>query len=249
MIGVSDGKIKLMSKNIILLHGWGAETKKLLPLKTGLENLGWCVFLPKMIGFEKPAPETVWGIKEYSDYIEDEASKKFKNNKYFVFGHSFGGGIAIKLASGETKNLKGVILCATRGISRGKLVKRIVFSTLAKAGKMFLITPKLAGGFKKLLYKTAREHDYEKLDGVMRDIFKKVVSENLKPLVPKIKIPVLILWGQKDRMTPVKDAYFINKYLSQSRLIIFKDQGHRLPYDKPKDLAKEIDLWQTSLRS
>lgn len=240
-------KIEPMGKNIILLHGWGAETKKLAPLGKELQKLGWKVYIPELPGFEKPAPDTVWGIKEYSEYIKDGAKKIFNKNKYFVFGHSFGGGIAIKLASNPPNNLSGIILCATRGMSRGKVVKRIFFSSLAKAGKVLLITPIIADKFKKLLYKSAREHDYEKLDGIMRDIFKKVISEDLRPNLKDINIPGLVLWGGLDRMTPIKDAYYIDRNLKGSKLIIFKDQGHRLPYEKGKELAKEIEKWNKEL--
>ncbi len=232
-------------KNIVLLHGWGADTKKLLPLKRELEKFGWTVMLPKLAGFESPAPKEVWGIKEYSEYVVDEAKKIFGDSKYFIFGHSFGGGIVIKLASENPRKLNGIILCATRGISRGKSVKRLVFALLAKTGKVFLVTPKVAEKFRKLLYKAAREHDYEKTQGIMKEIFKKVISEDLKPLVPKIKVPVLIFWGDTDRVTPITDAYFIMSTLKGSKLITFKNQGHKLPYEKPQRLAKEINLWST----
>ena len=74
-----------MAKNIVLLHGWGAETKKLEPLGRELKKLGWSVYIPKLIGFEKPAPVFVWGIKEYSDYVKDEASAEFGEYKYYLF--------------------------------------------------------------------------------------------------------------------------------------------------------------------
>ena len=67
----------MLRKNIILLHGWGAETKKLEPLKKELEKLNWQVVLPKLAGFEKSAPKDVWGIKEYSDHIKKKAKKLF----------------------------------------------------------------------------------------------------------------------------------------------------------------------------
>lgn len=236
-----------MNKNIVLLHGWGAETKKLEPLKKELEKLGWVVFLPKLAGFEKPAPQNIWGIKEYSHYIYEEVSSVFGNNNFFVFGHSFGGGVAIKMASGNSKNLQGVVLCSTRGISRGKLMKRLVFATLAKAGKFFFKTSEFAQGFRKLLYKAAREHDYEKTSGVMREVFKKVIAEDLKPILTKIKIPTLILWGENDRMTPVGDAYFIKSVIPQSKLVVYKQEGHKLPYERPGHMAHDIEKWYRRL--
>lgn len=233
----------MSQKNIVLIHGWGAETSKLEPLKKELSKLGWNVYIPKLLGFEKPAPKEVWGITEYSKYIYDEAQEKFNKSKFYVFGHSFGGGVAIKIGAIHKSHIKGVILCATRGISRPRSIKRIVFGTIAKAGKVLLITPSIADGFRKLLYRAAREHDYEKTKGIMRDIFKKIISEDLKPYLNKIKPPVLIFWGEQDRMTPLNDALVINRTIKTSRLITFKNEGHRLPYEKPKLLAKEINIW------
>lgn len=238
-----------MEKRIILLHGWGAETKKLEPLGRALKKLGWQVVLPKLAGFENPQPKDVWGIKEYSQYIYDEAKNNFGKKSFFVFGHSFGGGIAIRIAFDNPKHLAGIILCASRGISRGNSIKRIVFSTLAKTGKVFLLTPQIAENFRKLLYKAAREHDYEKTQGIMREVFKKVISEDLKPLLTHIKVPALILWGEEDRMTPIKDASYIKSKLPKNKLITYKNQGHKLPYEKPVELAKQIDLWSALIQS
>ncbi|OGM28796.1 hypothetical protein A2962_04930 [Candidatus Woesebacteria bacterium RIFCSPLOWO2_01_FULL_39_61] len=236
-----------MRKNIVLLHGWGAETKKLKPLKDELEKRGWSVLLPKLAGFENPPPDKVWGIKEYSEYVYSEARNAFKNENFFVFGHSFGGGIAIKLAYRKCKGLSGIILCASRGVSRGKLLKRLLFSALAKTGKVFLLVPVLAGSFRRLLYKAAREHDYEKTEGIMKDIFKKVISEDLKPQIKQISTPTLILWGKIDRVTPMGDARFINESIKNSKIVLFEDEGHRLPYNKPKVIAEETDLWFKNL--
>ncbi len=237
----------MSDKRVVLIHGWGAETGKLEPLRKELEQLGWQVFLPKLAGFEEPAPPNVWGIKEYSEYVNEEAVGFFGKNRYFVFGHSFGGGIAIKLASNNSEHLSGIILCAPRGISRGKSIKRLVFSTLAKTGKVLLLTPKLAEKFKKLLYKVAREHDYEKTQGIMREIFKKIISEDLKPFISKIKLPTLILWGEEDKITPISDAYFIKSVLPESELFTYKNQGHTLPYLRPNAIAQKIDLWSKQL--
>ncbi len=226
----------------MLIHGWGASKNKLYPLKKELEKLGWKVFLPKLPGFEKPAPVKVWGIEDYSDYLYEKARKYFRDENFLVFGHSFGGGVAIKIAS-EKKNVMAVILCAARGIRRGKFLKRFIFNLLAKAGKIFVFIPPLAYEFRKLLYKAAGEHDYEKAQGIMKKIFKRIISEDLSPLLQLIKIPTLILWGNKDRITPIKDALLAKRLVRKCDLIIFEDQGHRLPYEKPKDLAKNIDLW------
>ena len=50
-------------------------------------------------------------------------------------------------------------------------------------------------------------------------------------------------------MTPVKDCYLINKVVEGSKLVMFENQGHRLPYLNPKKLAKEINLWWTQIQT
>ncbi len=230
-------------KNIVLLHGWGANTKKLEPLAQSLRVKMWKVLIPELPGFDAPEPDIEWSLDEYAEYVSNFAKKAFGKEKYYVFGHSFGGGIALKLAAKDKDPLKGVILCANRGISRGNPIKRGVFFLLAKAGKILMAVIPLANLWRKLLYKLAREHDYEKASSKMKVIFKKVISEDLKPLIPKIVLPVLVIWGRIDRITPVSDAYFLKKNLKNSKLLVYENFGHRLPYENPQAIASEIDKW------
>ena len=60
-------------------------------------------------------------------------------------------------------------------------------------------------------------------------------------------MPTLTLWGKADKMTPIADAHYIKSALAESKLVTYKDQGHRLPYEKPVRLAKEIELWSKQL--
>lgn len=236
-------------KNIILLHGWGANTKRLEPLAQSLRIKKWKVLIPELPGFDAPEPETEWSLDEYAEFVSHFAKKTFGKNKYYVFGHSFGGGITIKLALKEANSLNGIVLCANRGISRGNLIKRGIFFALAKIGKTLLVVFPVANMWRQLLYKLAREHDYEKASPRMKGVFKKIVAEDLKAAVTKIKVPTLILWGRKDKMTPVQDAYFLKTNLKNSKLFVYENFGHRLPYEDPSALAVEIDKWTKQLYS
>lgn len=233
----------MTDRGMVLLHGWGASGEKLKPLVKELERKRWETLLLELPGFDKPPPKEVWGVGNYADYVLKKGRAKFGDNRFFVFGHSFGGRIAIKIAAQYSTKLKGVILCSAGGISRGYKLVRFFFFLLAKAGKVFLVIPPLALFWRKVIYKLAGEHDYEKTRGIMKEVFKKVIAEDLRPDISQIKIPTLVLWGRLDRVTPVKDAYFIKKAQPKSKLKIFEYQGHQLPYKKPKELAEEITKW------
>ena len=231
-------------KKIILVHGWGSSTKKLEKLKIALEKVGWECFSPKLPGFEVPAPATAWGVTDYSKYVLAEGERVFRDKVFFIFGHSFGGMVAIRIGSNKNnKNIPGIILCGTNGISRPPFLKRAFFYILAKLGKIFIVIPQSAKSFRKILYFFASGQDYIKTNDIMRDVFKKVISDDLKPEVSKLKIPVLIIWGEKDKATPVAAGRYINKVVRLSKLIVYSHGDHLIPYFMPCEIAKEIDEW------
>lgn len=224
-----------MEKRIVLLHGWSARAEKLKDLQLELEKLDWKVLNLDMPGFELMAPKKVWGVGEYANWVMERIDKKWEKRTYVVFGHSFGGRLTIKLAA--QGQISKAIVCCPGGLSRPNIIKRWLFEMLAKMGK-FLGLDK----YRWLLYKLAREHDYEKANDFMKHIFKKVVAEDLNPLLNKINIPTLVLWGKQDKVVPYTDA----QKFKNAKIVLFDNQGHRLPYDAPNDLAKTIDQWSST---
>lgn len=226
---------------IVLLHGWGASKEKLLPLGKALSRKEWQVLIPDLPGFGKSdSPPKPWKVDDYADFILEVINKLYGKKKVYLFGHSFGGRIAIKAASLYPNKIAGIILCGSAGISRGNLLKRIFFLIPAKIGKV--IFPK-SKRYRQLIYKLAREHDYEEAEGVMRETLKLVIREDLKPLLPKVKIPTLILWGEEDKITKYADAKMIKSKIKHSKLISFPGLGHQLPYQRPKEVAWGITKW------
>jgi pimeloyl-ACP methyl ester carboxylesterase len=237
----------MKKKNIVLLHGWGANTKKLGSLKEKLQDLDWKVFVPKLPGFDIKPPKDLWGVNEYANYVREESKRFFHKEKYFVFGHSFGGRLTIRIAVKNPAEIEGIILCSSSGLSRPLLIKRVFFFILAKIGKIFLFFKPIADKWKKLIYKSAREHDYEKAQGIMKEIFKKIIRENQKIEVLKISVPTLVLWGSNDKTTPIKDAYFLSSKIRHSKLIMHYGVGHRLPYENFQKIAIDIEKWVKTL--
>ena len=183
-------------KNICLLHGWGANVQKLTPLKKELEKLGWKVFLPKLPFFDLPEPAAPWVLADFAAFVNKETQKFFKDEPYSLFGHSFGGRIAIKISSsGDKQNLSSLVLCATAGISRPNVIKRDFFKFLAKTSAPFRkIGLPLESTSKKIIYHLAGASDYKQiLSRAKKETFQNVVEEDLKPVVAKITLPTLIL--------------------------------------------------------
>jgi pimeloyl-ACP methyl ester carboxylesterase len=244
-------KIKNLSLNytclgkgdpVILLHGWGSHYQKLMPLAKILSENNWQVAMLDFPGFGKSDPPPYpWKIGDFTDLVLEFKRKIFGRQKVFFLGHSFGGRVAIKLAAAYPDQVLGLILLGSAGLSRGRPIKRRIFGLAAKAGKFAFGDSQL---LRKILYRLAGERDYLVLEGVMKSTFKKVIRENLRPLLKRIKAPTLILWGEKDQQTTFKDALILDREIDSSRLVSFKNSGHLFLYKKPNIVAKEMAKWK-----
>ena len=76
------------------------------------------------------------------------------------------------------------------------------------------------------LLKLFSSADYFKLKDNVKKTFQNIVNEDLFSYLKSINAETLILWGEKDKDTPLKDAYKIKKEIKNSELIIFKNASH-----------------------
>ena len=60
----------------------------------------------------------------------------------------------------------------------------------------------------------------------MRKTFQNIVNTDLKFTLNNIKQSTLILWGQNDTSTPLKDDYIFRKKIKNSALIVFRKASH-----------------------
>lgn len=232
---------------IIILHGWAANSSAWQTPKKLLEKMGFAVFIPDLPGFgEEPPPKTAWSVSDYADFVLRFAEEK-NLEKFALIGHSFGGRIAIKLAALYPEKLEGLILSGSTGIRFASIREKLkvwLFQILTKLGNFafyvppFTIFRPLA---RKILYRLAGVKDYYQVEAIgMKETFKKIVNEDLTPLLGSIKTPTLLLWGKNDVMVPLQHAYLMVSKIPGAKLKIIKSGGHRFPYDEPEIFVKEV---------
>lgn len=226
------------SSKVLILHGWGSCAKNWNQVKKILEISGYKVFLPDLPGFgQNPEPKNVWSIDNYVSWLEDYCEKE-NLSQIFVLGHSFGGAIAIKFTLKNTEKVKGLFLIAP-ALVRVKTFKKKI---LKKIAKIFYFLPKK---IKKIIYQRIIKSDYPLEPGIMRETYLKIIKEDLSEVLHKIKTQTIIVWGEKDKITPIKEAYLIkNKIkngpfweLSKVKLEIIPNIGHNPHREAPEKLA------------
>ncbi len=64
--------------------------------------------------------------------------------------------------------------------------------------------------------------------------------KNLIPLLDKINVPVLAIWGDKDNISSSDNSTIFSEKVKESEIYIIKDAGHACYLDKPEEFKKEL---------
>ncbi|MDP6576139.1 MAG: alpha/beta hydrolase [Candidatus Peribacteraceae bacterium] len=239
----------MQSPILLCLHGWGGSSESFNELRDALDNSDLKILTPDLPGFgNEPEPDHPFSVDDFASWTEQWLGRKLNelsivNCQLSIVGHSFGGRIAIKLATRGNLKIDHLFLCASAGIKRPKHIKRVISLSIAKTGNAILSIPGLRilkNTARSLLYKALRVHDYEQASALMQKTLVKVTKEDLKPYLKEIKIPTDIFWGENDKMTPIADAHIMKKEIEGSTLHTFPDVGHRIHRDKADNIAEVI---------
>jgi pimeloyl-ACP methyl ester carboxylesterase len=222
---------------IVLLHGWGADANFMRPIVHMLQDCGkFRVYALDFPGFGlSECPQEAWDVSRYASFVInffDNLDLQCVN----VLGHSFGGRIAIKLASNYPSRIKRLILVDSAGIKPKRNLKYTIKIGFVKVlRKITLVLPD--GTLKEMINRiilSQGSRDYQKA-GKLRKTFVKVVNEDLRNLLPLIHCPTLIIWGGKDVETPLEDGLLMSQLIPNSRLEVLNESGHFPFIDNPRE--------------
>lgn len=227
-------------KPLIVLHGWGSSAEVMKPISTSLK-LKRCLHIIDLPGFgQTPPPPEAWSIDDYADMIQAYINQL--ERPVDVLAHSFGGRITLKLCAreGSSALVDKVLITGGAGMKPKRPVMYYIRKYTAKSLKYpftLLPEPLMNRGLNWLrdtaLWKMLGSSDYKTLNGVMREVFVKTVSEYLEHTLPNIQQEVLLLWGKNDDATPIYQAKRMEKGLINGGLAIIEGAGHYAFLDRP----------------
>ncbi len=228
-------------QKLVILPGWGG-TKETWQQFTDLAKQDFDVQVINLPCFgDEPCPSEPWGIERYADFVKS----KISNIQYPItlLAHSFGGQVAAYFASQNPEMIDKLILFAPALFRKRKGLRRILFAIAAKIGKLIFRLPyieKFDVWAKKVLYKTADSPDYNGTSGIKREIFKKIVRQDLTEYLPKISVPTLLVQGNFDKYVPIEDSEKAAKLIPNAKLEIVQFGRHGMHFQLPKILYKII---------
>ena len=230
-------KVEGSGSPVILMHGWGCNLTTLASVeKVAVEN--HTVYNVDFPGFgQSEEPSEVWGVEKYTQLIEEFVKQENIENP-ILLGHSFGGRVGILYAS--RNQVKKLILVDAAGVKPRRSLKYYfkVYSFKISKRLMPLIYGK-EGAQKRIEEARAKRgsSDYNNASPMMRAILSKVVNEDLKHCMPKITAPTLLVWGENDTATPLRDAKIMEKLIPDAGLVSFPGCGHYSFLDNPIQFA------------
>lgn len=147
-----------------------------------------------------------------------------------VVGHSFGGRVAMELAS-KTDKVRSMVLVDSAGLKPRRTLKKTMRKLKYKIYKALGKSTEKCGS-----------KDYRELSHLMKKTFVNVVNYHQDGLLHTIHCPVLIVWGKTDKETPKYMAKKLNRGLARSTLIWLKG-GHWCYIESLGDFVKRTMNW------
>ena len=213
---------------LLLLHGWGGSTQSFSPVVDYFKGKFKVISL-EFPGFGKSQiPNTVWSIKDYAECTLKFIVKLNLKNP-ILLGHSFGGRVIIYLLGNKMLEAKKVILVDSAGIKPKRPVSYYLKVYSFKLIKNILRCPLWKSKTGKIIERARSffgSNDYKQADPMLRQIMVTVVNEDLKHLLPNINVSTLLIWGENDKATPVKDGKVMEKLIPDAGLVVLKEAGH-----------------------
>lgn len=233
--------------SLVILPGWGGSAATWKPF-TNIASRTLDVTVIDLPCFgDTPCPKDVWGVGEYATFVEKKIRElsdiNGQTSKVTLLGHSFGGQVAVRLVADHPELFSGLILVGAAAIRPWHPLRRLFFWCIAKTGKIIFSLPFVEKGStfaRELLYRAVGSRDYSTSSGIKRDIFKKIMRENLRSTLQHIRIPTTVIWGTRDAYIPLRYGKKIARLIPGAKLVTISDGRHGLHLQDPELLYTHI---------
>ena len=244
---------------VILIHGiptWGYLWHQLIPelVKTNR------VLAPDLIGFgySDKSDRFDRSIARQAELINDWMDTIAVQRAHIV-AHDIGGGVALRLATLFPKRVMSLCVMNTVCYDSWPIEAMLQFghpetrTKLSAATAMSLLKRALKQGF-------ASSVDDYLIEGLLAPYTTEVgklslirnaaalntnLTTEITPLLPKINVPTLVIWGEDDEFQLLKYAQRLVSDIPNAVLVRVKDARHFVMLDRPGEVAGHVSHFLT----
>ncbi|HLH74662.1 MAG TPA: alpha/beta hydrolase [Chloroflexota bacterium] len=228
---------------VVFLHGWGGEVASFGPILARLVTQCQIIALD-LPGFGRTSPPPVpWGSFDYARFFRSFL-RELGINSATLIGHSFGGKVGLIVAAQVPDLVRKLVLVDSAGIRPRRGPSYYARVSFVKAARSLLALPVLRLVRKPIMrrvYQMAGSSDYNAaMNPIIRATLVKVVNEDVRTLLPRIKVPTLLVWGDQDADTPLSDGRLMEKLIPDAGLVVFEGAGHFAYLDRLDQFCRVV---------
>lgn len=245
----------------VLIQEAGRKGNPPLVLIHGLGDLAsgtWQGLLPKLardyhvVTFDLPGfgrsqkQNSLYSPGNYATFVKWVVDS-FVGAPPIIVGHSLGGAIALRYAGTYPESLTRLVLVDAAGVLDRRVYTKEMLGVLAENFSVPISVDSflgnMVGGLPNPLFDldlmldnaTLRQQllggDPEKIAAIA------LIQEDLSPYLFRIKVPTAIIWGEHDRVTPVRTGILLEANLPEATLRIIPGAGHMPMDEQPRLFA------------
>lgn len=226
-LGPEDGPVA------VLVHGLGGRAEDWTKLAPYLAKAGYRVYLPDLPGFgESERPQN------FSYSVTDQANvvigflDALGLKQVDLGGWSMGGWIVQLAAVNHPERVRRLVLFDSAGLYMRpnwdtRLFTPVSPADVEKLDKLLMPhPPDLPDFVARDILRVSAEHAWimhRAMDSML------VGRETTDKLLPNLKMPVLIVWGEMDQITPLTEGSKMHQLITQSQMFVVPGCGHLAP--------------------
>ncbi|WP_416191621.1 pimeloyl-ACP methyl ester esterase BioH [Neisseria sp. CCUG12390] len=222
------------AKKIYLIHGWAANRHVFDDFIPRLPH-DWDIHAPNLPGHGDAPLDEPFDIAAVADRYAAQIGEPAH-----ILGWSLGGLVALYLAARHPEKVKSLCLTASfakftaapdypEGLSNSALAKMVgaFQQDYAKHIKQFLQLQLLnTQNADTVLHKVLPDLIRHGVPQALQSALDAVNRADARPFLAQIRQPVLLVFGQKDAITPPRMGEYLRRHLSDSRLHLMEKAAH-----------------------
>ncbi|HEX6350811.1 MAG TPA: alpha/beta hydrolase [Candidatus Dormibacteraeota bacterium] len=194
-------------------------------------------------------PPSSWSLAEYAECLAGFIDALGLESPHVV-GNSFGGSLALKVYDHSPAKLRSLVLADTYAGWSGSFPPEIVEQRLNWSLPdldlpVDQVVTKWLPGF---VTQAAAEPIVTEMASIisdfnregMRVMIQALAEADLRDVLPRVAVPVLLVWGGQDVRSPLEVAKAMRSQISTSRLVVLRGAGHLSHVEAPARFNEEL---------
>lgn len=247
-----------------MIHGFRGTHHGLTKIVEALPE--YQILVPDLPGFgdSMPLAGQIHSLENYLQFLDEFITALNIREPFILLGHSFGSIVAGHFAAAHPEKIEKLILVNPIGAPAlegpraimtrlaimyywlgKKLPGRLAHKWLANPAIVKIMSVTMAKTKNKELLKYIHSQHLQHFSTfanpkVVAEAFRTSVSHDVSRIASAIKIPTLLIAGEKDDITPLEKQELLASKNELLQLEVIPEVGHLIHYEKPTEAATLI---------